>query len=165
MCLPSRITFFHKTWPKLEKWFDKKLNILVRVDADVDEEELYRRVESVLQEAMQQKDEGQCFSFRPVCKLAHILGVFCLPAKILFVYLFSSLLYLPALTIPIMEYVVPDLGNTPDSLSTTPSSTDLPPELTDKAAGSTEPAPSLKGEKTPSLKSALKFSKDSPRGD
>lgn len=55
-----RITFFHKTWPKLEKWLDKKLRILVRVDAEVDEEELYRRVESVLQEAMQQKDDGRC---------------------------------------------------------------------------------------------------------
>lgn len=91
------------------------------------------------------------------------LVFFRLPAKNLFVYLLSSLLCLAALTIPIMEYVVPDLGDTPDSLSTTPSSTDLPPELTDKAAGSTEPTPSLKGEK--SLKSALKFSKDSPRGD
>lgn len=92
MCLPSRITFFYKTWPKLERWFDKKLNILVRVDADVDEEELYRMVESVLQEAMQQKDEGQCFSFRPGCKLAHILGGFFF-AFLLKMYLFTFFLH------------------------------------------------------------------------
>lgn len=57
----SRITSFQETWPKLEKWFDGKQNILVRVDADVDEEELYRRVESVLQHVMIQTQEGQWF--------------------------------------------------------------------------------------------------------
>lgn len=50
---------FQRTWPKLEKWFDKKQNILVRVDADVDEEELYQRLECVLQRAMMQTPEGQ----------------------------------------------------------------------------------------------------------
>lgn len=61
---PSRITSFQETWPKLEKWFDGKQNILVHVDADVDEEELYRRVESVLQQVIMQKQEGQWLSFK-----------------------------------------------------------------------------------------------------
>lgn len=50
---------FQGTWPKLEKWFDKKQNILVRVDADVDEEELYKRLECVLERAMMQTPKGQ----------------------------------------------------------------------------------------------------------
>ncbi|CAG09612.1 unnamed protein product [Tetraodon nigroviridis] len=54
----ERMRAFQRTWPKLEKWFDKKQNILVRVDADVDEEELYQRLECVLQPAMMQTPEG-----------------------------------------------------------------------------------------------------------
>lgn len=50
---------FQKNWPKLEKWFDKKQNILVRVDADADEEELYKRLECVLQRAMMQTTKGR----------------------------------------------------------------------------------------------------------
>lgn len=50
---------FQGTWPKLEKWFDQKQNILVRVDADADEEELYKRLECVLQRAMMQIAKGQ----------------------------------------------------------------------------------------------------------
>ncbi|XP_070819976.1 sperm flagellar protein 2 [Chaetodon trifascialis] len=56
--IPHRIAAFHDTWPKLEKWFGGEQNILVRVDADVDEEELYRRVESVLQQVMMQTQES-----------------------------------------------------------------------------------------------------------
>ncbi|XP_070760798.1 sperm flagellar protein 2 [Enoplosus armatus] len=52
--IPHRITAFQDTWPKLEKWFSGKQNILVRVDADVDEQELCKSVESVLQEVMMQ---------------------------------------------------------------------------------------------------------------
>lgn len=59
----SRISSFQESWPKLETWFDQKQNILVRVDADVDEEELYKRVESVLQQVIVQKQEGKWFSF------------------------------------------------------------------------------------------------------
>ncbi|XP_030271688.1 sperm flagellar protein 2 isoform X2 [Sparus aurata] len=55
--VPHRITAFQDTWPKLEKWFDGKQNILVRVNANVDEEELYKRVESVLQQVMMRKQE------------------------------------------------------------------------------------------------------------
>lgn len=54
---------FQGTWPKLEKWFDKKQSILVRVDADVEEEELYKRLECVLQRAMMQTPNGQCLHF------------------------------------------------------------------------------------------------------
>ncbi|KAE8286044.1 Sperm flagellar protein 2 Protein KPL2 [Larimichthys crocea] len=52
--IPSRVTDFQDNWPKLAEWFGGKQNILVRVDADVDEEELYTRVESVLLQAMTQ---------------------------------------------------------------------------------------------------------------
>ncbi|XP_058493241.1 sperm flagellar protein 2 isoform X1 [Solea solea] len=47
--IPHRITAFQDTWAKLEKWFGSKQNILVHVDANVDEEVLCQRVESVLQ--------------------------------------------------------------------------------------------------------------------
>lgn len=64
---------FQRTWPKLEKWFDKKQNILVRVDADADEEELYKRLECVLQCAMMQTPKGQwssvyCVSSFSLCQ-------------------------------------------------------------------------------------------------
>ncbi|KAM3611956.1 uncharacterized protein V6R79_026395 [Siganus canaliculatus] len=53
-----RITAFHNTWPKLEKWYGGKQNILVHVDADVAEQELYKRVETVLRQVMMQKQEA-----------------------------------------------------------------------------------------------------------
>ncbi|KAM8886989.1 sperm flagellar protein 2 isoform 2-T2 [Spinachia spinachia] len=56
--IPQRIAAFQETWPKLEKWFGGRQNILVRVDADVDELELHRRVESVLQRVMMQTQEA-----------------------------------------------------------------------------------------------------------
>lgn len=59
----SRISSFQESWPNLQTWFDQKQNILVRVDADVDEVELYKRVESVLQQVIVQKQEGQWFLF------------------------------------------------------------------------------------------------------
>uniref|UniRef100_A0A3Q0RAG0 Calponin-homology (CH) domain-containing protein n=1 Tax=Amphilophus citrinellus TaxID=61819 RepID=A0A3Q0RAG0_AMPCI len=49
------IIAFQDTWPKLEKWFGEKQNILVHVDADVDSEELYSRVESILQQTDSEK--------------------------------------------------------------------------------------------------------------
>uniref|UniRef100_A0A3Q3M832 Sperm flagellar 2 n=1 Tax=Mastacembelus armatus TaxID=205130 RepID=A0A3Q3M832_9TELE len=57
--IPHRITAFQDTWPKLEKWFGEKQNILVYVDASVDEEELYRRVDSVLQHVLMQTQKGK----------------------------------------------------------------------------------------------------------
>uniref|UniRef100_A0A3Q3FE34 Sperm flagellar 2 n=1 Tax=Labrus bergylta TaxID=56723 RepID=A0A3Q3FE34_9LABR len=53
----GKISTFQETWPKLERWFGGKQSILVRVDADVDEKELYNRVESALQEVMLQRQE------------------------------------------------------------------------------------------------------------
>ncbi|XP_029685079.1 sperm flagellar protein 2 isoform X3 [Takifugu rubripes] len=55
--IQKKLRAFQEAWPKLEKWFDKKQNILVRVDADADEEELYKRLECVLQRAMMQIPE------------------------------------------------------------------------------------------------------------
>uniref|UniRef100_A0A8D2ZVW4 Calponin-homology (CH) domain-containing protein n=1 Tax=Scophthalmus maximus TaxID=52904 RepID=A0A8D2ZVW4_SCOMX len=46
------ITAFQDTWPKLEEWFGEKQNILVRVDANVVEEELYKNLESILQQGI-----------------------------------------------------------------------------------------------------------------
>ncbi|KAM7391379.1 hypothetical protein PAMP_022074 [Pampus punctatissimus] len=56
--IPHRITAFQDTWPKLEEWFGGKQNILVHVGADVEEDELYKRVESVLQQVMMQTQEA-----------------------------------------------------------------------------------------------------------
>ncbi|XP_008292289.1 sperm flagellar protein 2 [Stegastes partitus] len=56
--IPQRITGFQENWPELEEWFGGKQNILVRVDADVDDDELYSRVESVLQQVMLEAQEA-----------------------------------------------------------------------------------------------------------
>ncbi|XP_067469766.1 sperm flagellar protein 2 [Thunnus thynnus] len=56
--IPNRIAAFQDTWTKLEEWFCRKQNILVHIDADVEEEELYKRVESVLQQVMMQTQEA-----------------------------------------------------------------------------------------------------------
>uniref|UniRef100_A0A8C2X979 Calponin-homology (CH) domain-containing protein n=1 Tax=Cyclopterus lumpus TaxID=8103 RepID=A0A8C2X979_CYCLU len=61
------ITAFQDTWPKLEKWFGERQNILVRVDADVDEEELHKRVESVLGKA----PDSSCSATPPPVDQAH----------------------------------------------------------------------------------------------
>ncbi|KAK5870948.1 hypothetical protein PBY51_003853 [Eleginops maclovinus] len=56
--IPHRIAAFEDTWPKLQDWFGEKQNILVRIDADVDEEELYKGMESVLQQVLMQPQEA-----------------------------------------------------------------------------------------------------------
>ncbi|XP_071339395.1 sperm flagellar protein 2 [Trachinotus anak] len=56
--IPHRITAFQDTWPKLEKWYGERQNILVCVDASVVEEDLYKRVESVLQQVLMQTQEA-----------------------------------------------------------------------------------------------------------
>uniref|UniRef100_A0A672IYT4 Sperm flagellar 2 n=1 Tax=Salarias fasciatus TaxID=181472 RepID=A0A672IYT4_SALFA len=53
----SRTIDFRDTWPELEEWFGKKQDILVRVDADVKDEELCSRIHSVLQQVMQKKNK------------------------------------------------------------------------------------------------------------
>ncbi|XP_077097866.1 sperm flagellar protein 2 isoform X4 [Siphateles boraxobius] len=47
-----RISGFHDTWPKLEKWFGDRQNILVKITADVDKETLFKNVETVLMDTM-----------------------------------------------------------------------------------------------------------------
>ncbi|KAK7163991.1 hypothetical protein R3I94_002650 [Phoxinus phoxinus] len=50
--IQHRISGFHDTWPKLEKWFGDRQNILVKITADVDEETLFKNVETVLMDTM-----------------------------------------------------------------------------------------------------------------
>ncbi|XP_062240685.1 sperm flagellar protein 2 [Platichthys flesus] len=57
--IPHRITAFQDTWPKLEKWYGGNQNILVCVDANVEEEELNEKVESILKQVMMQIHEEQ----------------------------------------------------------------------------------------------------------
>uniref|UniRef100_A0A3Q2QYW3 Sperm flagellar 2 n=1 Tax=Fundulus heteroclitus TaxID=8078 RepID=A0A3Q2QYW3_FUNHE len=56
------VAAFRDAWPELEKWFGAKQNILVRLDADVEEGELYSAVESVMQEVIKKKQEGDFFA-------------------------------------------------------------------------------------------------------
>ncbi|XP_068594487.1 sperm flagellar protein 2 [Brachionichthys hirsutus] len=55
--IQHRITAFQDTWPKLEKWFGAHQNILTCVDADVEEDKLHKRIESVLQQVMMKTKE------------------------------------------------------------------------------------------------------------
>ncbi|KAM9743741.1 sperm flagellar protein 2 [Menidia menidia] len=56
--IPHRISAFQDNWPALEKWFGEKQNILVCIDADIDEDELYSKVKSVLQRVLQEKQKA-----------------------------------------------------------------------------------------------------------
>ncbi|XP_029960089.1 sperm flagellar protein 2 [Salarias fasciatus] len=56
--ITQRTIDFRDTWPELEEWFGKKQDILVRVDADVKDEELCSRIHSVLQQVMQKKNKA-----------------------------------------------------------------------------------------------------------
>ncbi|XP_062873649.1 sperm flagellar protein 2 [Trichomycterus rosablanca] len=56
--IQHRISGFHEAWPELEEWFGEKQKVLVKVDAEVDEDELFSKVESVLLDAMQQSHTG-----------------------------------------------------------------------------------------------------------
>ena len=60
--LPSRITSFQDTWPKMEKWFSGKQSILVRINAELEEGELFRRVEAVLFKRLTQPENGTMFT-------------------------------------------------------------------------------------------------------
>ncbi|PWA19679.1 hypothetical protein CCH79_00007062, partial [Gambusia affinis] len=53
-----RIAAFQETWPELEKWYGEKQNILVNINADVEEGDLYNKVESALCEVMKEQEEG-----------------------------------------------------------------------------------------------------------
>ncbi|KAK3514826.1 hypothetical protein QTP70_032796 [Hemibagrus guttatus] len=53
-----KILGFQDAWPGLEEWFGVEQKILVRVDGDVDEESLYRSVETVLLHVMDAAEKG-----------------------------------------------------------------------------------------------------------
>uniref|UniRef100_A0A3B5LGY1 EF-hand domain-containing protein n=1 Tax=Xiphophorus couchianus TaxID=32473 RepID=A0A3B5LGY1_9TELE len=57
----TRIAAFQDTWPELEKWYGEKQNILVNINADVEERELYNKVESSLCEVMKEQEEEKEF--------------------------------------------------------------------------------------------------------
>ncbi|XP_062398924.1 sperm flagellar protein 2 isoform X2 [Sardina pilchardus] len=46
------ITGFQDTWPKLEKWFSGRQNVLVKISAQADEETVFKRVEEILQDTI-----------------------------------------------------------------------------------------------------------------
>nr|XP_055053992.1 sperm flagellar protein 2 [Misgurnus anguillicaudatus] len=50
--IQHRISGFHDTWSKLEKWFGAKQNILVKVPAETDEDLLFTNVETILKDTM-----------------------------------------------------------------------------------------------------------------
>uniref|UniRef100_A0A673I6L8 Sperm flagellar protein 2-like n=1 Tax=Sinocyclocheilus rhinocerous TaxID=307959 RepID=A0A673I6L8_9TELE len=56
--IQHRISGFHDTWPKLEKWFGDQQNILVKVTADVDEDTLFSNVKIVLMDTMDSVEKG-----------------------------------------------------------------------------------------------------------
>ncbi|XP_060763649.1 sperm flagellar protein 2-like [Neoarius graeffei] len=53
-----RIVGFQDSWPRLEDWFGVEQKILVKVDADVDEDTLYRTVETVLLHTRDAAEKG-----------------------------------------------------------------------------------------------------------
>lgn len=56
-----RILDFQDSWVSLEDWFGQKQKILVKVNADVDENTLYRTLETVLLHAMDAAEKGGAF--------------------------------------------------------------------------------------------------------
>ncbi|XP_052413327.1 sperm flagellar protein 2 [Carassius gibelio] len=56
--IQHRISGFHETWPKLEKWFGGQQNILVKVTADADEDTLFSDVKIVLMDTMDSVEKG-----------------------------------------------------------------------------------------------------------
>ncbi|XP_038852765.1 sperm flagellar protein 2 [Salvelinus namaycush] len=57
--IQHRITAFQDTWPKLEKWFSGKQSILMRLNAEMSEDMLFRKVESILYQVMMQSEKGE----------------------------------------------------------------------------------------------------------
>ncbi|KAJ7994318.1 hypothetical protein DPEC_G00264630 [Dallia pectoralis] len=56
--IQHRVAGFQDTWPKLEKWFSEKQNILVRLNAEMSEDFLVEKVESILNQAMSQAEKA-----------------------------------------------------------------------------------------------------------
>uniref|UniRef100_A0A8C4Z9L6 Calponin-homology (CH) domain-containing protein n=1 Tax=Gadus morhua TaxID=8049 RepID=A0A8C4Z9L6_GADMO len=57
------IASFQDNWSKLEKWYSGNQGILVRLDANVSEEELFSSLESVLLQAVMNKPKGNALSY------------------------------------------------------------------------------------------------------
>uniref|UniRef100_A0AAY4BXJ6 Calponin-homology (CH) domain-containing protein n=1 Tax=Denticeps clupeoides TaxID=299321 RepID=A0AAY4BXJ6_9TELE len=57
-----RITGFQDTWPKLEKWFSGKQNLLVKVNAEAEEEVVFRNVEAILHKTMTAAEKVHMYS-------------------------------------------------------------------------------------------------------
>ncbi|XP_048854234.1 sperm flagellar protein 2 isoform X2 [Brienomyrus brachyistius] len=53
-----RVTAFHGNWPKLEKWYSRRQDILVRVNAEEEPDVVFRKVESILYQTMLQQADG-----------------------------------------------------------------------------------------------------------
>ncbi|XP_051552291.1 sperm flagellar protein 2 [Myxocyprinus asiaticus] len=56
--IQHRISGFHDTWPKLEKWFGDQQNILVKITAEEDEDILFSNVEMILKDTMDSVEKG-----------------------------------------------------------------------------------------------------------
>ncbi|XDV21456.1 hypothetical protein PO909_026550 [Leuciscus waleckii] len=69
--IQHRISGFHDTWPKLEKWFGDRQNILVKITADVDEETLFKNVEMVLMDTMDSVEKALGHSRKMSSSLEH----------------------------------------------------------------------------------------------
>ncbi|KAJ8285298.1 hypothetical protein GJAV_G00025240 [Gymnothorax javanicus] len=55
--IQHRITAFQDTWPKLERWLSRKPDILVTVNAEAEENAVFKKVESTIYQAMARKAE------------------------------------------------------------------------------------------------------------
>ncbi|XP_006902188.1 PREDICTED: sperm flagellar protein 2 [Elephantulus edwardii] len=53
--IQHRIVGFLDNWPSLEQWFSEAENILIKVNADIDEEDLYQRVKDIFVTEMHKK--------------------------------------------------------------------------------------------------------------
>uniref|UniRef100_A0AAY4BZB8 Calponin-homology (CH) domain-containing protein n=1 Tax=Denticeps clupeoides TaxID=299321 RepID=A0AAY4BZB8_9TELE len=58
----GEITGFQDTWPKLEKWFSGKQNLLVKVNAEAEEEVVFRNVEAILHKTMTAAEKVHMYS-------------------------------------------------------------------------------------------------------
>lgn len=81
MCYPcNRMTGFQDTWPKLEKWFSGKQNVLVKVNAQEDEETVFKKVEQILQDTMVATEKGQ-FTLQCSLLLHNLLSLYQLEVR------------------------------------------------------------------------------------
>ncbi|XP_028852593.1 sperm flagellar protein 2 isoform X2 [Denticeps clupeoides] len=100
-----RITGFQDTWPKLEKWFSGKQNLLVKVNAEAEEEVVFRNVEAILHKTMTaaEKDSEQVAVSSPSTQIHNELSITetLIPGSVNWVYVDEPL---PK---EIAEYLVP----------------------------------------------------------